>query len=67
MAFLASDVVVRCLRQFQVETRVVGRLGGLVLLLGGVHVGLGGFQQRVVVDHFLARLGQVAGQQRLHC
>ncbi|MNM57461.1 hypothetical protein D3C81_686600 [compost metagenome] len=53
VAFFTGNVVVRAHRGFGVEAWVERRLGDFVLALGGLHVGLGGFQVRVVVDHAL--------------
>ncbi|MCY1517452.1 hypothetical protein D9M68_521330 [compost metagenome] len=61
MALVTLHVVVGGGRQLGIEARVEGRLGGFVLALGGLHVGLGRFQQGVGVHNALSRGEQVGG------
>ncbi|MCY1174515.1 hypothetical protein D9M73_147210 [compost metagenome] len=61
MAFIALNVVVRAHRGLGIEAWVERRLGDFVLTLGRLHVGLGGFQVRVVFHHALLRFRQAGG------
>ncbi|MCY1418277.1 hypothetical protein D9M71_338320 [compost metagenome] len=61
VAFVTLHVVVRAHCRLGVKAWVEGRLGNFVLAFGRLHVGLGGFQVRVVFHHALLGFGQGGG------
>ncbi|MCY1434627.1 hypothetical protein D9M71_506930 [compost metagenome] len=61
MTFVATDVVVGIARQLDIEARIELGFGRLVLFFGGMYIGLGRLEQRVVGHDLVASAGQTGG------